>query len=150
MTTQGRVMHRQLCNGNKPFCAAPLGNGNLMCGLASGPWPGSRSFVHQKKHLPVNENKTFLRTMYLHSVLCRTRKNIPVVNEKKHLPIFGPFRASRISFTTRMPNHRSNSRSLKHTIPTTAIAFCSETSMGLYANRAHSPLLLSPAWSCAS
>jgi len=34
------------------------------------------------------------------------------MDEKKHLLIFGPFRASRISFIHWTPNHKSNLRSL--------------------------------------
>jgi hypothetical protein len=61
-----------------------LGHANLICGLASGPRPGSRSF-DQKKHSPVNEKNITDANVF---TLCFVphEKNIPVVNEKNIRP----------------------------------------------------------------
>ena len=82
-----------------------------MCGLASGPRPGYRAFVHQKKTI-AGERENIPEAMAFAQCFVPHEKKHSSGEREKHLPIFGPFRASRISFTTRTPNHKSNSRSL--------------------------------------
>ena len=76
--------------------------------------PARISFIRtsETKHLAMDEKKHFSGRGICTRFHNEREINIWAMDEKKHLPIFGPFRASRISFIHWTPNYKSNSRSL--------------------------------------